>query len=98
LNVDKDASAGLVDRGGTAHQLKQTFWRGGPERVKGWEMSIEQDIFHALYIEHKRLTGHDVYIEKHLASINCDTCLYLDKIRRAYDVIEKYYYGKGGIL
>ena len=62
---------------------------------EGGHMSIEQDLFFALYSEHKRLTGHDVYTRKRLTFTNCDTCLYLDKIRLTYDELERQHYEDG---
>lgn len=54
-------------------------------------MSIENDLFFAVYQEHKARTRHDVYTKSELY-LSCDVCLYLDKIKRHYEESEREYY------
>ena len=58
-------------------------------------MDIEQNLFFAIYHEHKARTGHDIYIAKPLATINCDVCMYLKSINREYERMERQYYEQG---
>ena len=58
---------------------------------KGGQVMAMDDLFFAVYYEHKGRTGHDVFRNTSLY-INCDVCLYLDKIKKEHEKEEREYF------
>ena len=55
---------------------------------------MDDDLFMAVYEEHKQRTRHDVFTAGSLSTtkLNCNVCLYLDSIKRKREKAEREYY------
>lgn len=50
------------------------------------------NLFMAVYYEHKARTGHDIFKRNSFSFIGCNVCLYLDAEKRKYEKAKKEYY------
>jgi hypothetical protein len=57
--------------------------------MKGLKMN---NLFMAIYEEHKQRTGHDIFKQRSFSNLHCNVCLYLNAEKRKAEEEEREYY------